>query len=342
MTQKWYMQNNNNSDVVVSTRIRLARNIKEYPFPNRLDIQQKEEIAQKIIKALKESNSAIADSLNVIKMSSLRQVEAISLVERHIISPDFASDKEASYLLLTQDETISIMINEEDHIRIQVLSKGLDLENAYKTADKLDVLLDNALNYAFNSELGFLTQCPTNLGTGMRASVMLHLPALKQSNAINRISSNLSKLGLVLRGIYGEGTQSKGSMYQLSNQVTLGISEQTAIDNLKNITSQLITQENNARENQSKNIELLDIISRSRGILLSARLLSNDECMKVLSNVRLGISLGEIKDLSYSDVDELMTICQPATLMVSKGENLTSEQRDVIRANIVREKIRLI
>ncbi|MGN0551441.1 MAG: protein arginine kinase [Acutalibacteraceae bacterium] len=339
MSKKWYEQSGNMGEVIVSTRVRLARNLKDYPFPCRLDSEQKQEVADKIKNALLHSNSAIADSFKYIKMSELSEEQAVSLAERHLISPDFASDRQGRYLLLTQDETISIMLNEEDHIRIQVMSQGLDLENSYNTADKVDTLLDNALSFAFNPKLGYLTQCPTNLGTGMRASVMLHLPALQHSKAIGRIGANLSKLGLTLRGTFGEGSEPKAALYQLSNQVTLGISEQTAIENLKNIALQLAAQEKNAREELAKSMETLDIISRSRGILKSARLLSNDECLRLLSNVRLGISIGEIKDITLDTVNELMTEMQPATLMANNGGRLTPEQRDELRAKLVSQRL---
>lgn len=285
------------------------------------------------------SNSAIADSFQFINMQQMSEEEAVSLVERHIVSPEFASDRQGRYLLLTADETVGIMINEEDHIRIQVMSQGLELAGVYDMADKIDTLLDHALGFAFDEKLGYLTQCPTNLGTGMRASLMLHLPALQHSKAIGRIAGNLAKLGLTLRGTYGEGTEPKGALYQLSNQVTLGLSEKAAIDNLQNIAMQLVTQERSARQALAQNVETLDMISRSRGILKSARLLSNEECIKLLSNVRLGITLGEIKDVTLDTVNELMTDLQPATLMKKEGRRLPPEQRDALRARIVNARL---
>ena len=285
------------------------------------------------------SNSAIADSFQFINMQQMSEEEAVSLVERHIVSPEFASDRQGRYLLLTADETVGIMINEEDHIRIQVMSQGLELAGVYDMADKIDTLLDHALGFAFDEKLGYLTQCPTNLGTGMRASLMLHLPALQHSKAIGRIAGNLAKLGLTLRGTYGEGTEPKGALYQLSNQVTLGLSEKAAIDNLQNIAMQLVTQERSARQALAQNVETLDMISRSRGILKSARLLSNEECIKLLSNVRLGITLGEIKDVTLDTVNELMTDLQPATKKKKEGRRLPPEQRDALRARIVNARL---
>lgn len=195
------------SSVVISTRVRLARNLKEFPFPCRLNEQGREKVIEKVKSALKDSNSPIAQEFSFIKMSELTPQQSVSLVEKRLVSPEFISNTDGRGLLLSNDESLSIMINEEDHIRLQVIKKGLSLEDAYDTADKLDTLLDENLEFAFDSKLGYLTQCPTNLGTGMRASVMLHLPALEKSRAIGRIADNLSKLGLAIRGAHGEGTE---------------------------------------------------------------------------------------------------------------------------------------
>ena len=231
------------------------------------------------------------------------------------------------------------MLNEEDHIRLQVIKKGLALEEAYDIADKLDTLLDERLEFAFDERLGYLTQCPTNLGTGMRASVMLHLPALEKSKVISRISGNLSKLGLIIRGAHGEGTEPKGAMYQLSNQITLGISEKAAIENLKNIANQLMIQEEQARERICSSIDVRDTIARSLGILRSALVITHDEALKLLSNVRLGISSGQIKDVTAAQVDELMTAVEPATLSVNLGKSLSPHDRDIERATLLRTKL---
>ncbi|MEE1318682.1 MAG: ATP--guanido phosphotransferase, partial [Ruminococcus sp.] len=212
------------SKVVISTRVRLARNLKNFPFPCKLNLQGREKVVEKVKNAITNSNSSIASDFSFIKMNELTQRQSVSLVERRLVSPEFVNDSEGGALLLSKDESLSIMINEEDHIRLQVITDGLSLEDAYDTADKLDTLLDENLEFAFDEKLGYLTQCPTNLGTGMRASVMLHLPALEKSKAIGRIAGNLSKLGLTIRGAHGEGTEPYGALYQLSNQVTLGIS----------------------------------------------------------------------------------------------------------------------
>ena len=337
INDKWRRNNAENIDVVVSSTVRLARNLKGYPFPNRLDDIEKIEVASKIIAELKRSNSAIADDLNILNLYELKKDEVMSLVERNLISYDFALARGENYLLLSNDNKLSVMINEQDHIRLQAITKGLDLENVYKSADRLDTLIDSCVTYAFNENFGYLTQCPTNLGTGMCASVKLHLHALNHSKSINRISTNLSKLGLSLKGENGEGSISKDGMYQLSNQVTLGISEQTALENLKNITKQLVAQEKAVREELSKNIEYLDAVSRARGVLTSARILNYDECAKLLSYVRLGVAIGEITDISIVDVDELMLYCKPSIIALQNSEQ---EQEEVFRANLIRAKLK--
>lgn len=326
-------------DVVISTRIRLARNLKDFPFPCKLNSQGREKVIEKVRDAVKKSNSPVASDFSFIKMSELTSSQSVSLVEKRLVSPEFISDTDGRALLISKDECFSIMINEEDHIRLQVITKGLSLEQAYDTADKLDTLLDENLDFAFDEKLGYLTQCPTNLGTGMRASVMLHLPALEKSRAINRIAGNLSKLGLTIRGAHGEGTEPKGALYQLSNQVTLGISEKAAIENLKNITEQLIAQENQARERLCSSIDIQDAISRSLGILRSALVISHDEALKLLSNVRLGIVSKQITDVSTETIDKLMLAVEPATLTVSLNKNLSAHDRDIERAKLIRAEL---
>ena len=200
---------------VISTRVRLARNLKDYPFPLKLSEQGREKVIELVKKAITESNSAIANDFSFIKISELDPRQSVSLVEKRLVSPEFISETKGRALLLSKDESVSIMLNEEDHIRLQVIKKGLSLEETYDEADRLDTLLDENLSFAFDEKLGYLTQCPTNLGTGMRASVMLHLPALEKSRAISRIAGNLSKLGLTIRGAHGEGTEPQGALYQL-------------------------------------------------------------------------------------------------------------------------------
>ncbi|MEE3333054.1 MAG: protein arginine kinase [Ruminococcus sp.] len=326
--------------IVMQTRIRLARNLRKYPFPSRLNAAGKNEVVKTVIEAVKNSNSPLADDLDILYVKDLTEAQRISLVESHLASPEFISDSAGRAIILSKDRTMSIMINEEDHIRLQILKKGFDLEGAYDLADKLDTLLDENLDFAFDEKLGYLTQCPTNLGTGMRASVMLHLPALKSGKAVSRIAGNLQKLGLTIRGTYGEGTEPEGAMYQLSNQVTLGISEKAAIDNLKNITTQLVNQELNAQKRMAESLETQDKILRSIGVLKYAKLISCDEAMSLLSNIRFGISCGLIDDIDTETIDTLIGEVQPATMIVNKREELTPQQRDKLRAEIIKNTLR--
>lgn len=332
---KWYIDTGEHGDVVLSTRIRLARNIEKYPFPSKLNTEYKTKVNNLVIDAIKD---VPALKLEDIDMAKHTKTEAVSLAERHLISPEFASSSEGRSLLLSEDESISIMLCEEDHIRLQVMKGGLALDDAYDEASKIDDVLDMRLKYAFDERIGYLTQCPTNLGTGMRASVMLHLPALSKLSQTSRLASTVSKLGLTIRGAYGEGSSANGDIFQLSNQVSLGISEKAALANLKAITLQLATQERSAREELIKNISFLDKIHRAYGILITARLLNTDELMELLSWVRLG-SVTDILDIKTETINELMVTMQPATLNIMYKDALTSMERDELRGELVRQAL---
>lgn len=332
---KWYIGAGEQSDIVVSTRIRLARNIKEYPFPNKLNTKSRMELNNVIKEAIESDNKY---GLRFMEMRTLARFEAASMAERHIISPEFASDLDGRALMLSPEEDISIMLNEEDHIRLQVMKSGFALDEAYQVANELDDMLGAKFNFAFDERIGFLTQCPTNLGTGMRASVMLHLPALTLSGQIHKLINTVSKLGLTFRGAFGEGTTAIGDMYQLSNQITLGISEEFAIKNLKAITLQLCAQERAAREEMLKDLTTEDRIFRAYGLLKWARLLSTKELMENLSFVRLGSVTGKI-NIPIETVNELMVSMQPATINARAGQKLPTAERDSIRANEVRIKL---
>ena len=335
--KKWYEKSGQEADVVISTRVRLARNLSDYPFPVKMTAEQREKVEQAVRDAVMRGNSSISNDFRFISLDDISQNEAVSLVERHLVSPEFISAPNGRGLLLTQDETVSVMINEEDHLRIQVMCEGLDLEGAYEMVDRVDALLNESLHFAFDEDLGYLTQCPTNLGTGMRASLMLHLPALQESGAMRRVASSLSKLGLVIRGIYGEGSEPVGAIYQLSNQVTLGLSEQSAIANLKRIAGQLIAQERAARAELVKTVETQDQIFRSIGILKSARVLSSDEFMRLISYVRMGVATELLIGISYDTINSLIVQVQPATMMLTK--KMTTAERDALRASIVSQRL---
>lgn len=334
---KWYEKEGNCGDVVHSTRVRLARNLKQFPFPARANERQKEEVEARVRDALLSGNSILSGQFQFVELGRLSEEEAVSLVERHLVSPEFISDRRGKALLMSEDESVSIMINEEDHLRIQVMREGLSLKEATETADRLDTLLSETLDFAFDPEFGYLTQCPTNLGTGMRASVMLHLPALTENGAMPRISSNLSKLGLALRGSYGEGSQIVGALYQLSNQITLGLSEGEAVENLNAITAQLMEEERKARQELSGSILFQDKVDRAAGVLKSARMLSGGECMELLSYLRLGLSTGLVSGVTLQELNALSVRVQPATLMAAAGKPLDQNQRDILRAEMARK-----
>lgn len=334
---KWYLETGPQGSVVISTRIRMARNIADFPFPCKMTQEQSTQVIEKARAALLDSD--LSDKFDFIEMQKLTPARAMSYSERHIISPEFAQKREGRGLLLSKDESVSIMLNEEDHLRIQVMLPGMQLEEALTRANYIDDRFDEKLNYAFDENLGYLTQCPTNLGTGLRASLMLHLPALEQSGALTSLTAAVAKLGLVMRGTFGEGSRVNGSFYQISNQVTLGISENQAIDNLSVVVKQLISQELEAREALKKTGPLFeDKIWRSLGILKTARMLSTEECMTLISNVRLGTTM-KIIDIPLECLNEIINEIQPSTLTAAAGRNLDSKQRDELRAKIVREKI---
>lgn len=332
---KWYVQSGEQSDTVVSTRVRLARNLCDFPFPARMTPEQMRQADRLVRDALRDSGSPVAEGFDYLEMGQMSDIQALSLVERRLISPDFARNREGRALLLQRDESISIMLCEEDHLRIQVMRPGMEVEAAADFADKLDTLLDSRLKIAFHDQLGYLTQCPTNLGTGLRVSVMLHLPALEESGAIQRIAAAVSKIGLTIRGAYGEGSEAQGSLYQLSNQVTLGISEAAAAENLTKVAQQLIREERSARE-QMRGIAQEDQIHRSAGILRSARRIDYAELTRLLSQVRLGVAMGYLPEIDLNTVARLTVETAPATLQLNAGKELSGEERDILRAQIVR------
>ena len=330
------MNNENNSnimsDVVLSTRIRLARNLRQYPFPARLDRDEKKAVCSLVKEALD------SEKLTCIDMEALSPVEAVSLAEKHLISAEFASNGTGRSLILSENEDVSLMLCEEDHIRIQIIEPGLSLEEAYKKADRIDCIIENKLNYAFDERIGYLTQCPTDLGTGMRASVLLHLPALSRKGAVRNLTATVAKLGLTLRGSYGEDGEILGDIYQLSNQVTLGISEKAALQNLNSIALQIVTQEKQARAVLIKDEDFMDKIFRAYGVLKSAYKLTSKELTNLISYVRLGAAEG-LFDIPVEKLSALTTELQPATMNTKSEAPLTRSQRDIKRAERVREAL---
>lgn len=328
----WYNSIGDECDVVVSSRIRFARNIADYPFDTRLDKTSCDEIIEKV-------KSAFDGMLEERKMTPL---EAGEMVEKHFISPMFAKKKLPHALLLNEKDDVSVMVCEEDHIRLQCIKAGLDLETAYETACRYDDMAFEKLSIAFSDEWGYLTHCPTNLGTGMRASVMVFLPALTITRSIELLSRQLSDLGLTIRGTYGEGTEADGCLYQISNRVTMGVTEAETVNKLKSIVLKVCEKERNARDvlKSDSFSELADRVGRAYGIMKYARIMSSKEFMKLYSDVRLGISLGLVDGIGYETLGETMIEVLPASLTLSAGgKQLSGHERDVLRADLIRSKM---
>lgn len=335
----WYLDNGKESDVIISSRIRLARNIQSLPFKQKLSKQDVDNLLEKV----KFITPSLGYELKFLRIKDMDDITKLTLVEKHIISPDIISDKneEDSGILINDEENICIMVNEEDHIRIQIFNSGLDLQNTMNLAKEIDKKLDDSLHFSVNKEYGYLTACPSNVGTGLRASVMVHLPALKLTGNISKILHIVNNFGMTIRGLYGEDSQSKGDMYQISNNQTLGITEEEIINNLENITKKVMEQERLARRNLTKNeIELQDRVYRSYGILTNAVKLSSDESLKLLSDIKLGVDLGIIKELNDAKVKKLELYTKPASLQKYVGKILNNYERDIKRAEIVKEIVK--
>jgi len=338
---KWLKGMGPESDIVISSRIRMARNIDSMPFPHYLNEEKSRQIVDIVYKTIIDANISFEKDFDLIKMKESDVVDRLNYIEKHLISPTLAKNIPGGAVVINKEETISIMINEEDHIRIQCLLPGLQLDNCLDIGDKIDDLLEQNIKYTFDEQLGYLTSCPTNVGTGIRASVMVHLPALSLTGYINGVFHIASKIGLTVRGIYGEGTQYLGNIYQISNQVTLGASEEEIVTNLKNVTLQVIQNERAAREYllKTKSIELEDKVFRSYGTLKNCRLLTSNEAMQLISDVKLGVNLELIKEGSTEKLNELIAIIQPGYLQKYFNSELTGIERDIKRAQLVRESI---
>ena len=330
----WYKEKQDN-DIIVSTRVRLARNLEKYPFPNTLNDEGKKKVIDELKNAILESASTLSKSFSYKGMAELSAYEKQVLSEKHLISVEMAKKNDGG-VLISEDENMSIMLMEEDHLRLQVILGGFRLKEAWEIADKVDNVIEETANYAFSEEFGYLTACPTNTGTGMRASVMMHLPALTFTNNISRIISSASKLGLTVRGLYGEGSKAYGNLYQVSNQVTLGISEEEIISNLENIAEQIEKLEKNAREKLSGD-EISDKLWRAYGTLKYARSVSSQEAKALISEVILGKNMGIIDTEEKMPLISLMVETEPALIM--DGEKMTPEERDKKRGELLRENV---
>ncbi|MFS0784178.1 protein arginine kinase [Bacillus sp. 1P06AnD] len=337
----WMDETGPEADIVLSSRIRLARNLTDYVFPTLLKQEEGNAVVREIEKQLFSLHDK--EGFEFIKMADIQPLEKHILVEKHAISPLLAEDSPYGACLISQDEKMSIMINEEDHIRIQCMLSGLQLNEALKLANELDDQIEDRLDYAFDEKRGYLTSCPTNTGTGLRASVMMHLPGLVLTQQMKNIVPAINQLGLVVRGIYGEGSEALGDIFQISNQITLGKSEIDIVEDLKSVVVQIITQERLAREAlvKTSNIQLEDRVYRSWGVLTNARMIDLKEAARCLSDVRLGIDLGYIPNVSTTILNELMILTQPGFLQQYAGGEMKAEERDQRRASFIRERLNM-
>lgn len=340
---QWMKQGGPDDDIIVTSRIRIARNLQGMPFPMLQTDRHADEVVDLVRKALDSSELKRNNRFELIRCSEMSSLERYVLVEKHLMSRDLAEQVKHGAIALTQDEVMSIMINEEDHLRIQCIMPGFRLQEAWSLASRVDDTLEADLPYAFHERYGYLTACPTNVGTGIRASVMMHLPGLVISGQISRLLSAVSQVGLTVRGIYGEGSDAVGNLFQVSNQVTLGETEEEIIGNLSSVVHQLIDHERSARKAllSQNRAELEDRVCRSFGILAYARKMDSKETLQRLSDVRLGIDLGIIRGVSAGILKELMVMSQPAFLQKYSNEELTAAERDVKRAALIRERLRL-
>jgi len=338
----WMSQDGPESDIVLSSRIRLARNFRDHYFPTISSPEQAKEIITEVTEIFNKIKKD-HDYIDLVKMDDIQPLQKRVLVEKHLISPNLADESSHGAVILTEDEDVSIMINEEDHIRIQCLFPGLQLNGALEKANAIDDLIEEHIHYAFNEKFGYLTSCPTNVGTGLRASVMVHLPGLILTQQMNRIIPAINQLGLVVRGIYGEGSEALGNIFQISNQMTLGKTEEDIVADLTSVVQQIIAQERSAREAliKTSNIQLEDRVYRSYGVLANSRIIESKEAARCLSDVRLGIDTGYIKSVSKSILNELMIITQPGFLQQYAGGPLRPHERDIRRASLIRERLKL-
>ena len=327
------------SGIVVSSRIRLARNLESAAFPGWAGEEECEKLWVRLSATLSGLKSLTPPM--AISMGELGELDKQILFERHLISREQAEKGRGSGLVVRTDEQLSVMVNEEDHMRLQAMSPGLNLRGIWKTIDALDSEIEANVDYAFSPRLGYMTACPTNVGTGMRASVMLHLPGLVLMNEINPVVKGMSKIGLAVRGLWGEGTEAIGNMFQISNQITLGEKEEEIIANIEQIVLEIIEHEKNARVRlvDKKDSIVRDHVGRAFGILAYAHILTSKEALDLLSGLRLGIDMGILKSMDRRSIDELLLLTQPGHLQKVEGKALKPKERDRSRAKLVRDKL---
>ncbi|WEK53840.1 MAG: protein arginine kinase [Candidatus Cohnella colombiensis] len=337
----WMDISGEDSDVVISSRVRIARNLRNVPYPMMSTPEQSNSAMEQLLDVAESGRLNGVGELALIRLSDLTELEKQVMVEKHLISPNLANGSPYGALILSSNEDISVMINEEDHLRIQCLRPGFQLYEAWDTATKIDDIFEEQVDYAFDEKYGYLTSCPTNVGTGIRISVMMHLPALVMTTQINRILSAVNQVGLAVRGLYGEGSEATGNLFQVSNQITLGQSEQEIVENLQQVVKQLIDHERAARNKllaESK-LRVMDRIRRSFGLLSQAVYMDSKEASQRLSDLRLGVHLGLMPEVDEHTLNELLVSTQPGFLQQTFGEAMSPEERDQSRAQLIRSRL---
>ena len=331
----WYLQNGKESDVVISTRVRLSRNIKGIPFINRASKEELKEVYEK----MKEITPSLGYNLKFLSLDDMDSITKQSLVEKHLISPDFAKTKMPyTAIIINDEENICIMVNEEDHIKLQVFTSGLDIDNLLNLAIEIDEKIESLVQYSYHEKYGFLTACPTNVGTGLKISTLVHIPALQLTGNLNKMLNIINNLGMNVRGLYGEGSKAEGDVYQVSNNQTLGITEKEIAKNLNLLAQKIIDQERLARKYLSKNsLKLEDEVYRSYGILVNARRLSEEEAIDLLSKVKLGTDLGIIKELNDKKIRELMLFTKPANMQKRLSTKLSVIDQEASRCEVIKQ-----
>lgn len=333
----WYLQSNKDSDIVMSSRVRLARNIKGIPFTPKC----KNEDYKKVYDLMKENSPLLGYGLKFIDLKDLDEITKYSLAEKHLINPDFAKSKNPyAAIIINDDEDICIEINEEDHIKIQVFSSGLEIQNLMNLAIEIDQKIEDIVPISYNDQYGYLTSCPTNVGTGLKSSVIVHLPALLQTRNIRKILNIVNNFGMSIKSINNEGSKNESDLYQISSNQTLGITEKEVTKNINLITQKVIEQERVARKYLAeKSIDLEDRLYRNYGILVNARKITSQEARELLSNIKLGVDLGIITELDDKKVLELMLYTKPANLQKRLGKRLTMNEREIERAKLIQQII---
>lgn len=337
---EWLRGTGPENDIVLSSRIRLARNLAGYVYSDRLEANEQHRLIEEVERAVK-STPHLKDS-EILEYHNLKDVDRQFFLERHLISREHATEKGDKALIVSRNEVISIMVLEEDHLRSQVFQSGLNLVEAWRMMDKIDSELESKLPFSFHPTLGYLTACPTNVGTGIRASCMLHLPGLMMTKQVNKVLQALSKLNLAVRGFFGEGTQASGNFFQFSNQLTLGQNESEIVDGLERVIRQVVEHEKEARSYllEKRRGKVEDQIWRAVGTLKSSRLMTSNEALGFLSLARLGIDLGFISHLSKANLNALFLFTQPAHLQKLSGSELSSGERDQKRAELIRSRLK--